>query len=78
MFNSKKKGKNDSYDDDYIDRINPTCVLIPKDSKKFLINEINDLQEAIYSDLEENHKMMDILLNKAFDFKQLADPMFSF
>ena len=53
-------------------------MLIPKESNKFLAIEIDELQQEIYSDLGETHKMMDILLNKAFDFKQLADPRFSF
>ena len=77
MFGAKK-GKHDFDDDHYINNTNPTHVLIPKESNQFLAIEIDELQQEIYSDLGETHKMMDILLNKAFDFKQLADPRFSF
>ena len=43
MFGSKKKGKNDSDDDVYIDsnNPNPTHVLIPKESNLFLAIEID-------------------------------------
>jgi len=79
MF-AAKKGKHEFDDDDdhYINSTNPTQVLIPKESNRFLAIEIDELQQKIYSDLGEQHKMMDILLNNAFDFRQLADPRFSF
>ena len=53
-------------------------VLIPKESNKFLAVEIDQLQAEIFSDLGQEHLMMDILLNNAINFNEKAEARYSF